>query len=143
VLVSRSLSLDPAARCFSGPAVVVTCAASDPARRAALAEVAQVVVAGDDDVDLALAVHRLREQGLQRLLCEGGPSLLTALLTAGLVDELCLTSTPLLLGTAPTLLTRTLPRPVPLRLEHLVDGGDGVLLARWAVRRGRDGTAAD
>ena len=135
VLVSRSLELDPAARCFSGPAVVLTCAAADPVRRAALAEVADVLVAGDEDVDLGRAVDLLRERGLHRLLCEGGPSLLTALLAGGLVDELCLTATPLLLGTAPTLLTRALPQPVHLGLEHLVDGGDGVLLARWTVSR--------
>jgi riboflavin biosynthesis pyrimidine reductase len=141
VLVSRSLDLDPGARCFTGPAVVVTCAAADPARRAALAEVADVEVAGEDDVDLAAAVDRLRARGLRRLLCEGGPMLLTALLTAGLVDELCLTATPLLLGTAPTLLTRALARPVPLALEHLVDGGSGVLLARWSVRREGDAAA--
>ena len=135
VLVSRSLDLDPAARCFASPAVVVTCGASDPVRRAALAEVADVLVAGEADVDLAAAVDALHELGLRRLLCEGGPSLLTALLARGLVDELCLTSTPLLLGRAPTLLTRPLGVPVPLALEHLVDGGDGVLLARWSVRR--------
>ena len=135
VLVSRSLELDPAARCFTGPAVVVTCDASQASRRAALAEVADVVVAGDADVDLPAALAALGERGLHRLLCEGGPSLLTALLTADLVDELCLTSTPLLLGTAPTLLTRALDAPVPLSLQHLVDGGDGVLLARWSVAR--------
>ena len=133
VVVSRSLDLDPTDRCFTGPAVVVTCRASDPSRRAALAQVADVVVAGDDDVDLPRAVAQLRERGLSRLLCEGGPSLLTALLAADLVDELCLTLTPLLLGTAPTLLTRALPVPVPLELAHLVDGGDGVLLARCTV----------
>lgn len=135
VLVSRSLDLDPADRCFAGPAVVVTCAGSDAGRRAALEEVADVLVAGEDRVDLPLALALLRERGLGRLLCEGGPSLLTAMLTAGLVDELCLTATPLLLGTAPTLLTSELPEPVRLRLEHLVDGGDGVLLARYTVVR--------
>jgi riboflavin biosynthesis pyrimidine reductase len=135
VLVSRSLDLDPGDACFTGPAVVVTCAAADAARRAALEQVADVVVAGDDDVDLAAAVGALHQRGLRRLLCEGGPTLLTALLGAGLVDELCLTSAPVLLGTAPTLLTQALPSPLDLRLLHLVDGGDGSLLARWAVSR--------
>lgn len=133
VVVSRSLDLDPAARCFTGPAVVVTCAASDPARRAALAEVADVVVAGGDTVDLAQAVVALAERGLHRLLCEGGPQLLHACLRAGVVRELCLTLTPLLVGAAPTLLGRELDAPVRLGLTSLVDGGDGVLLARYAV----------
>lgn len=131
VLVSRSLQLDPADRCFAGPAVVVTCAAADPGRRAALAEVADVLVAGEDEVDLPRAVRLLHERGLTRLLCEGGPTLLTALVRAGLLDELCLTLTPRLLGTAPTLLTAQVD--VALELQHLVDGGDGVLLARYRL----------
>jgi riboflavin biosynthesis pyrimidine reductase len=133
VLVSRSLELDPADPCFTGPAVVITCAAADPVRRAALGAVADVVVAGDDEVDLPAAVRALHERGLHRLLCEGGPTLLTALLSRGLVDELCLTTAPVLLGAAPTLLVQALPAPVDLRLVHLVDGGDGSLLTRWAV----------
>lgn len=136
VLVSRTLRLEPTDRCFTGPAVVVTCAAADAGRREALAAVADVVVAGEDDVDLASAVDQLSERGLRHLLCEGGPSLLTTLLTADLVDELCLTLTPLLLGTAPTLLTQALRAPLPLELQHLADGGGGVLLARYAVVSG-------
>jgi riboflavin biosynthesis pyrimidine reductase len=135
VLVSRSLDLDPADPCFTGPAVVITCAAAGPDRRAALEAVADVVVAGDDDVDLQAAVRALRERGLHRLLCEGGPTLLTALLTAGLVDELCLTTAPVLVGSAPSLLVQALPFPVDLRLVHLVDGEEGSLLTRWAVSR--------
>ena len=135
VLVSRSLELDPSDACFTGPAVVVTCAAADPGRRAALEQVTDVVVAGQDDVDLPAAVRTLHDRGLRRLLCEGGPTLLSALLDAGLVDELCLTTSPVLLGTAPSLLVRALPAPLDLRLVHLVDGGDGSLLTRWDVAR--------
>ncbi|MCW2681176.1 MAG: hypothetical protein JWM62_2577 [Frankiales bacterium] len=126
VLVSRSLDLDPAARCFTGPSVVVTCAAARGGDR-----FPDVLVAGEDEVDLPEAVRQLRERGLTRLLCEGGPQLLTAMLQAGLVDELCLTHTPRLLGPAPGLLTVPLTRE--LELQHLVDGGDGVLLARYRI----------
>lgn len=135
VVVSRALELDPAARCFAedGSTVVVTCAASPQERRARLAQVAEVVVSGDEQVDLPAAIDALAARGLRRLHCEGGPALLTDLLAAGLVDELCLTLTPLLVGAAPGLLTKTLPAPVGLRLEHLLDAGDGVLLGRWSV----------
>jgi riboflavin biosynthesis pyrimidine reductase len=129
VLVSRSLDLDPDARCFGGQAIVVTCAVAKGRDR-----FPDVVVAGDEQVDLTDAIGQLAERGLTRLLCEGGPHLLTALLRARLVDELCLTHTPRLLGSAPGLLTEALPEPVDLDLQSLVDGGDGVLLARYAVR---------
>jgi riboflavin biosynthesis pyrimidine reductase len=121
VLVSRSLDLQP----VEG-AVVVTCARAPRRHR-----FPDVVVAGEDEVDLADAVRQLHERGLTRLLCEGGPHLLTGMLRAGLVDELCLTHTPRLLGPAPGLLTEPLTRE--LDLQHLVDGGDGVLLARYRV----------
>lgn len=134
VIVSRSLDLEPQARCFSGPAVVVTCESANAERREQLAQVATVIVAGSSHVDLAAAVGELRRRGLTRLLCEGGPQLLTSLLAAGLLDELCLTLTPLLLGSAPQLLTETLAAPHRLNLLHLVDGGEGVLLARYEVR---------
>ena len=135
VVVSRALDLRPTDRCLSAPALVVTCASADQRRRSALAEVAEVVVAGDDEVDLPAALDALAERGLVRVLCEGGPALLTALVRAGRVDELCLTVSPRLLGTAPTLLTQALPEPVDLRLQHLVGGDDGSLLVRYAVER--------
>jgi riboflavin-specific deaminase-like protein len=137
VVVSRRLELDPSARCFSTtdpPTIVVTCAAAPERARTRLAAVAEVVVAGDETVDLPAALAELRRRGLLRLLCEGGPALLTGLLRAGLVDELCLTSTPLLLGDAPRL-TGSLPERLPLRLAHLLDAGEGVLLARYRVVR--------
>ena len=130
VIVSRSLDLDPSARCFAGPAVVVTCAAAPGPER-----FGDVVVAGEDEVDLPEALRQLHDRGLTRLLCEGGPHLLTTLLQQGLVDELCLTHTPMLVGPAPSLLTVAQQQPVALQLQHLIDGGDGVLLARYAVRR--------
>jgi riboflavin biosynthesis pyrimidine reductase len=56
------------------------------------------VVCGENRVDLPRAVAALVERGLRRVLCEGGPRLLTDLLLADLVDELCLTLSPQLAG---------------------------------------------
>lgn len=134
VVVSRSLRLDPAGRWATGARpVVVTCAAADRGRRQALSAVADLLVAGEDDVDLPAAVGELASRGLRSLLCEGGPALLQAFLAASLVDELCLTVSPALAGGLP-LLPGALPAPVPLRLVHAVDGGDGSLLCRWSRR---------
>lgn len=133
VLVSRSLDLDPGGPAFIDGArpVVVTCASAtaSPALRAA----ADLVVAGDDAVDLGAAVGALHQLGLRQLLCEGGPQLLTGLLGDGLVDELFLTLSPLLVGVGPRLLTVVLPTPVRLELAHLLDGQDGSLLARYRI----------
>lgn len=84
-----------------------------------------------DPVEMVAALH---ERGLTRLLCEGGPALLTTLLRAGLVDELFLTTSPQLVGTGPYLL-HGLDAPYPLRLVSLIHDDPGVLLGRWAVVR--------
>ena len=89
VVVTNSGDLDPGARLFTGPTVVLTCEGAAPERRAALAQVADVLVCGGDRVDLAAALPVLRARGLGRLLCEGGPSLLGDLAAAGLLTELC------------------------------------------------------
>ncbi|MHB8451977.1 MAG: dihydrofolate reductase family protein, partial [Mycobacteriales bacterium] len=59
---------------------------------------AEVVPCGADAVDLANALALLRTRGFAHVLCEGGPTLFAALVHAGLVDELCLTVSPVLAG---------------------------------------------
>ncbi len=124
-LVSRSLDLDLAAALFAEAVprtVVITCAASDPARRAAVGRAADLVVAGGAQVDLVAAVAALRERGLRRIVCEGGPSLLAAVAAAGLLDEVCLTTAPLLVAGDASRITRgpRLPVPLPLSLTQVL-----------------------
>ncbi len=134
-LVIVSTSLDLPEQVLLPDTVLVTCEAADSSRRRRLAErVAAVVVAGTHEIDLAAARTALHERGLTRLHCEGGPRLLGDLLVAGLVDELCLTHAPLLVGGGPHLLDRLLPGPVPWETVHLLDGDDGVLLGRYRLR---------
>lgn len=134
VILSRSLTLDPAWDLFAGAPVrpvVLTCASSPAERREALARVADVVVAGDREVDLATAVGLLRERGLRHLLSEGGPHVLGALTAAGLVDELCLTVSPLLTGAGAGRITAGPPSPPrSMSLRHALHA-DGTLLLRY------------
>lgn len=133
-LVSGRLELDPSSALFTAEAertVVITCAASDPAARERLAVVADVVVAGEDDVDLPFAVRALTDRGLSRVLCEGGPTLLAHLVAAGLLDELCLTVSPVLVGGDARRITSGPPAgPRPLQLASAL-GEQDVLLLRY------------
>jgi riboflavin biosynthesis pyrimidine reductase len=140
-VVSRSLELDLSTALFSAPTgrvVVITHEASDPLRRARVADVADVLIAGEDDVDLGLALGLLREQGLPRIHAEGGPHLLGDLLAADLLDELLLSVTPMLAGGsyptgAPTpriLAGASLPdAPRDLRLHHLLEEDGSLFLS--------------
>jgi riboflavin biosynthesis pyrimidine reductase len=82
--------------------------------------------------DAASALDELASRGLTRVLCEGGPSLLGDLVRAGLLDELCCTTVPRLLGKAPGILGVDLDAPVELSLGHLVEL-EGSLLLRWVI----------
>ena len=89
--------------------------------------------------DLPLLLSRLREQhGVRSVLCEGGPTLNSYLLAAGLVDELWLTLNPKLAGGAAALTIvagRQLVEPAELTLVSLAEG-DGDLFGRWRVAAG-------
>ncbi|WP_246446305.1 pyrimidine reductase family protein [Saccharothrix violaceirubra] len=81
------------------PPIVLTTAAAPAERRRALADAgADVVITGDDRVDLVAALDALASRGLSRVDCEGGPALFGALIEADLVDVLCVTYAPLLVG---------------------------------------------
>lgn len=108
-------------------AYVVTCGAADTRPGGA-----EVLVCGDDEVDLPEAVRQLADRGHPRVLCEGGPSLLGDLVRAGLLTEVCATLSPLLAGAAPGLLGGALADPVPLVLAHLLRE-QSTLLGRWRV----------
>lgn len=135
VVVSRSLELDYAAPLFTEaevPTVVLTCAASPKGRRRQAERAGRVVVVGEEEVDLVAGLARLRtDHGLAHVVCEGGPTLNVPLFTAGLVDELCMTFTPRLIGEGPRIL-HELDRPRVLDLMSLCEE-DGELYARYAV----------
>jgi riboflavin biosynthesis pyrimidine reductase len=83
-------------------------------------------------------VSDLRRRGRTRILCEGGPALTGTLLHDGLVDELCLTLSPLLAGFGHRRISDGWGvDPLSLRLLTLIES-DGMLLARYAVLDSED-----
>lgn len=144
-VVSRSLDLDLAAPLFTAttvPTIVITTVDADSDKLAEVRRVADVIAAGEGDVDLTCAVRELRERGLPRIHAEGGPSLLADLLALDLLDELLVTISPLLAGGA-TPDGDAIPRitahaPLPgapraMTLHHLLED-QGSLFLRY--RRG-------
>ena len=100
-VLSRSCRLDWDSLLFTAaitPPIVVTVAEAPALERKKAADLADVIIAGERDVDLAAALGALAERGYARVLAEGGPTLNGQLAAAGLLDELCLTVSPLLAG---------------------------------------------
>ena len=132
-VVSRSLQLDLTSPLFTRSRPIVICPTDVDATE--VATVADVVQAGKGDVDLTGALRQLREGGVEVVLCEGGPTLNGHLARQGLIDELCLTVAPLLVGGdlgAGILGRARLPVTLPLELAQVLEEG-GNLLCRYKV----------
>jgi riboflavin biosynthesis pyrimidine reductase len=135
-VVSRSAQVPPLLaeqRADSGAAYLVTCDSAGPGpldeARAALGE-DHVLVHGQDTVDLTAAVADLVRRGMTRVLSEGGPHLMRDLVAAGLVDELCLTLVPTVIGGQHPRITAGPPAVADLRPVLLIES-EGSLLGRW------------
>jgi riboflavin biosynthesis pyrimidine reductase len=140
-VVTRSCRLDWEARFFTAPVarpIVVTVAGAPPDALSRAAEVAEVLVAGDRDVDLAVALDALGGRGHRAVLAEGGPTLNAQLAAAGLLDELCLSLSPRLVGGAAKRILDgpEVPGTTPLRLRSVCEQ-DGFLFLRYRPGPGR------
>jgi riboflavin biosynthesis pyrimidine reductase len=140
-VISQSLRLDPAAPLFTATSadartIVITCEAAPADVRAALERVADVAVCGDDTVDPVAMRRALEERGLTRILSEGGPTVFADLVRADVVDELCLTVSPLLVGPGPGRITAGVAWPdvTGLRLTGVLEE-DGALFLRYRLLR--------
>lgn len=109
--------------------VLVTTEAADVAPR--VQDLAEVWRVGTNRVDLPAVLERLAGQ---RVLTEGGPTLLGQLIAANLVDELCHTISAQLTGDPHPMLGATaVPRHLTLRT--MISSGS-TLLGRWAIHPG-------
>jgi riboflavin biosynthesis pyrimidine reductase len=100
-VVTASLNLDPEAALLTGApddarTIVITTTDAPADRKEALARHARIIEAGHRQVDVVAAINQLDGLGYRHILCEGGPTLLGQLADAGLVDDLCLTTSPVL-----------------------------------------------
>lgn len=98
VVVSRTLDLpldSPLFRESTERPLVITCGAAPSTARRAAADVSEVIDIGESEVDLAGLRDLLRERGLPRVHCEGGPTLLNRLIGLDQVDELLITLSPI------------------------------------------------
>jgi riboflavin biosynthesis pyrimidine reductase len=113
------------------PPIVITVASAPAEHRRTLANAGvPVLIAGEDRVHPATAIRLLGERGLYRVLTEGGPELFGELIGADLVDELCMTLSPRLVGGTAGRIAHTMEQldPRMLRLASVVHDEDALLL---------------
>jgi riboflavin biosynthesis pyrimidine reductase len=93
-----------------------------------------VLVCGDETLDMVALVAALHDRGWTQILTEGGPSLLGSFIAAGQLDELCFTISPQVVGGEHPRPVGSGGAPADLDLELLVEQ-DGTLMGRWSVHR--------
>ncbi|WP_448005600.1 pyrimidine reductase family protein [Agromyces bauzanensis] len=134
-VVSSRLDLGPEHAFFAEATerpIVVTHESAPADRRAALAEVADVFAYGSEALDARAMLRALAEAGMPQVLCEGGPHLFGALIEEDLVDELCLSLSPTLVGgDAGRMVRGASEAERRMRLVHAIPAGD-LLLLRYA-----------
>lgn len=93
----------------------------------------EVIEFGDgDQLPVPELIMALGDRGLRRVLCEGGPKLAGQLHAAGLVDELCLTLSPLVVaGSAARSAIGPQIADEAFRLDHVISADDDALLLRY------------
>ncbi len=138
-VVSNRLDLDLSSPLFTEsdpPPLVVTSPAADRTRRTEVADRSDLLLAGQGSrVEIGDALRSLHELGARVVLVEGGPSLNDQLLAAGLLDELCLTVAPILVGGASgRIVAGTTPHPTLALTLVRVLSEEGMLFLRY-VRR--------
>jgi riboflavin biosynthesis pyrimidine reductase len=134
-VVSRSCRLDWDTAFFTDAEarpLVITVTDADARDRARAAEVADVITAGQVDVDFALAFQELGRRGVQSVLAEGGPTLNGQLARVGLLDELCVTLAPRLAsGDAKRILAGSTLEELGVLVLHAVYEQDDYLFLRY------------
>jgi riboflavin biosynthesis pyrimidine reductase len=130
-VVSRSLDLELTESLAQSRPLILTCDSAPIERRQALAEVAEVILAGTDGVEPALALSRLQERGMGRVILEGGPTLNGQMLD--LIDEACVTIAPLVAGGTASRIVAGSQDSRRLDLRRAIHS-DGFLLLRYLFR---------
>lgn len=122
-----------------GKRIVVVSKAAPADKIEVLKEKADVIVAGDHEVDLKEMARELKKRGINRLMVEGGATLNWAMARAGLVDEISVFIGNLIIGgrEAPTFMDgegiSDRAEAIELELKKYEPMDEGIILT-WRVR---------
>lgn len=136
-IVTRTMVLPDDIPLFADPdsrIAIYTSSDADPPEVAAHLEVVRLPTGS---LTMTAALEQLRaDHGVRSVLCEGGPTVLGALLAEGIVDELFLSVAPQLAGGhgPGTVEGPALPEPAELERAWTLES-DGMLFLRYVIRR--------
>ncbi len=129
VVVDSRCRVPLKARVLNGEArtIIAVSEQADGERVERVAEYAEVIVSGKDRVDLKTLLMELKKREINRVMVEGGGTLISSLLAEGLVDEMRIYYAPMLIGgeSSPTVCDgKSFPTPLKgkITLERVGEG---------------------
>lgn len=126
------------ARVLGDGCIIAVSKAAPAERRIQLAEKCEIILSGDQRVNLTELMAVLYRRGVMRLMVEGGAALNWGMIEAGLVDEIYTYLGNMLIGGdhAPSLMegagfSESFPKLELISLDRL----DGGILLRWSIAK--------
>jgi 2,5-diamino-6-(ribosylamino)-4(3H)-pyrimidinone 5'-phosphate reductase len=126
------------ARILGDGCIIAVSKAAPAERRIQLAEKCEIILSGDQRVNLTELMAVLYRRGVMRLMVEGGAALNWGMIEAGLVDEIYTYLGNMLIGGdhAPSLMegagfSESFPKLELISLDRL----DGGILLRWSIAK--------
>ncbi len=100
IIVDGRLGISPQAAVLENRdrKTIIATSGAAPAGKIPLIKNAQIVLCGDNDVDLKKLVHGLGAMGIKKILIEGGSELNARAIESGIVDEIYLFVAPKIIG---------------------------------------------
>ncbi|QLC50925.1 2,5-diamino-6-(ribosylamino)-4(3H)-pyrimidinone 5'-phosphate reductase [Methanolobus zinderi] len=140
IVIDSKARISPDADIFKkgkGRRIVIVSESAPSSKVRELGDIATVIVAGRDKVDLVASMSKIRDIGVRRLMVEGGATLNWGMVSSGLVDEIYTFVGNLLMGgiTSPTLIDGegfTEEETIKLDLMEAEKIEEGVLL-KWKL----------
>ncbi|KXS44849.1 MAG: 5-amino-6-(5-phosphoribosylamino)uracil reductase [Methanolobus sp. T82-4] len=140
IVIDSKARISPDADIFKkgeGRKIIIVSESAPSAKLRELEDIATVIVAGEDKVDLVASMSKIWEIGVRRLMIEGGATLNWGMVSNGLVDEIYTFVGNLLIGgsTSPTLIDGegfTEKEAMKLDLIEAEKMEEGVLL-KWKL----------
>ncbi|WP_280232267.1 pyrimidine reductase family protein [Nocardia cyriacigeorgica] len=134
-VVSGRADIDPESRLLTNtlvpPIIFTTTDAASAAKRNLRSAGATVIELGSGSIETGAIVAELTTLGLQKVVCEGGPTLAGQLAADHVLDELCLTTAPTVMGGPAGRVTHSRLAALPVQCRHIIFDTDGAQLARW------------
>jgi riboflavin biosynthesis pyrimidine reductase len=145
-VLTSSGDLDPETPALQGAMVLTTARGARRLERRGVLPGTVLEVRGEGDLDLGGVIRTLRSRGVKLILSEGGPTVIGQLLDLGLLDELFLTISPVLMGRARSELrpglaegVDLLPKAGPMAELLSVHRHRSHLFVRYSLASSREG----